>query len=236
MLTNLTIIFMVLITFQSEELHIPTEELIGKGTPDLYGNGYKLRNEAHEAFLSMQQKAREEGIEIKVVSSYRSFAHQKSIWNRKYNTYTSEGLSPEKAIEKIIEYTTIPGTSRHHWGTDIDIVDANVTQPKGDILLEEHFNKGGVYSSLKQWMETNASEFGFCLVYTKDEDRKGFKYEPWHYTFEVLSKPFLEQFCELDLYEILSKNQLEGSSYLTPEFLSIYAENHILGIQSDLKY
>ena len=34
-------------------------------------------------------------------------------------------LEPKKAISEIIRFSTVPGTSRHHWGTDIDIIDGN---------------------------------------------------------------------------------------------------------------
>ena len=59
---------------------------------------------------------------------------------------------PEAAIEKIIEYSTLPGTSRHHWGTDIDLVLGDI-EVEGDLLLEEHFHQGGPYEKLRLWME-----------------------------------------------------------------------------------
>jgi len=101
------------------------EELIGKGNPKLFGEGFLLRKEAFDAYTKMCEAALKEGIKIKAVSSYRNYDHQNRIWTRKYKRFTKEGLSPIQAIRKIVEYSTIPGTSRHHWGTDIDIIDMN---------------------------------------------------------------------------------------------------------------
>ncbi|WP_053990194.1 M15 family metallopeptidase [Mangrovimonas sp. TPBH4] len=213
---------------------ISCELLMGKGSPSFYGNGYKLLQEAHESFLKMTADALKAGIHIKVVSSYRDFEHQKRIWNRKYNLLTSRGMAGPEAIKSIIEYSTIPGTSRHHWGTDLDIIDGNAVQPTGDLLLEEHFEGQGAFHKLKQWMNANANRFGFFLVYTNDPSRKGFKYEPWHYSYKPLSKTYLESYRELDLYEVLKNEHLLGAEFLTPELLSSYKKEHVLDINPEL--
>ena len=89
--------------FFTEE--ISTQELLGKGSPELFGNGYKLRKAAYEDFIKMQQAAQTDGIAIQIVSSYRSFDHQQRIWNGKYKRYTERGLTPTQAIHKIIDYS-----------------------------------------------------------------------------------------------------------------------------------
>ena len=85
-------------------------ELIGKGNPTMYGKGFSMRKEAYDAFIKMREAAAKEGISIHVVSSYRNYAHQNRIWERKYKRFTKQGLSPINAIKKIITYSTIPGT------------------------------------------------------------------------------------------------------------------------------
>ena len=110
-------------------------ELMGKEQIDLFGEGINLRKEAHDAFVAMKKAAYQDGIAIKIVSSYRDFYRQQAIWERKYIQYTEvDGMQPVPAMEKIIEYSTIPGTSRHHWGTEIDIIDGNA-KANGD---DEH--------------------------------------------------------------------------------------------------
>ncbi len=209
------------------------DDLIGKSDPSLFGDTYKLRKEAHEAFLKMKAAASKSGFKIKVVSSYRNYAHQNRIWERKYKKFTTEGLSPIEAINKIVEYSTIPGTSRHHWGTDLDIVDGNAIQPKG-LLLAENFEGNGPFCKFKEWMDTNANSFGFFLVYTDKENRKGFKYEPWHYSYAPLSIPMLKEYQKLDIAQELNKAKLIGSNYFTEDFINQYIKNNILDINPQL--
>ena len=210
-----------------------TNALTGRGELALVGNSFKLQKEAFDAFKNMKKAALKEGITIKIVSGYRSFNRQKSIWNRKYNKYTSQGLSPDAALQKIIEYSTIPGSSRHHWGTDFDIIDASVKMPE-DLLIESNFDKNGVYFNLKNWMDLNAESYGFYLVYTNAINRKGFKYEPWHYTYKPLSKKMLLEFKEIDLVAFYKNLTLNGSQYLTKEFLEKYFSENVLDINLDL--
>ena len=84
-------------------------------------------------------------------------------------------MTDEKAIAKIIEYSTLPGTSRHHWGTEIDIIDAGPPE-EGDVLLPHKFHDQGPYNTLREWMESHAQDYGFFLPYTQDKKRTGFKY------------------------------------------------------------
>jgi len=210
-------------------------ELIGKGNPELFGDTYKLRKDAHDAFIKMKAEALKEGINIQVVSSYRDFNHQNRIWTRKYNTFTKQGLPPAKAINKIIEYSTIPGTSRHHWGTDLDIIDGNSKQPK-NVLNAEHFHGNGPFCKLKEWMDKYSNSFGFYLVYTDNANRKGFKYEPWHYSYKPLSKQYLEDYQELNLIDILKQEKIIGSEHFTDEFTKSYINQNILDINPKLLF
>jgi len=208
--------------------------LMGKGDPLLLGEGYNLRKEAHQAFLKMSAAAQKSGFKIKVVSSYRNYAHQNRIWERKYKKFTQEGLSPIEAIQKIIEYSTIPGTSRHHWGTDIDIVDGNAFQPKDGLLLEQNFEGDGPFCPFKEWLDIHANTFGFYLVYTNDKKRKGFKYEPWHYSYAPLSIAMLKAYKKIDIITELKNVKLLGSNFFTEDFINKYLSNNILDINSDL--
>ncbi len=219
----------VLSSFVLTNKEYSLNELIGKGAPTFYGDGYQLQKEVYASFLEMQKAALKDGIKIEVVSSYRSYEHQKRIWTRKYNRFIADSLSPENSINKIIEYSTIPGTSRHHWGTDIDIIDANVNRPES-VLQAKHFEKEGVFVNLKKWMDTHANEFGFYLVYTDNENRKGFKYEPWHYSYNPISVDMLKQYQKIDIQELLKKDELVGSDFFTDKFISDYINHNILDI------
>ena len=132
------------LSFGTSEGDYSRDILIGKGTPNLLGDSFKMQKETYETFLRMKAAAAKENINIEVVSAYRIFRRQKTIFESKYQRFTAQGLKPIAAIEKIIEYSTIPGTSRHHWGTDIDIIDANAPRPES-VLQPEHFHGKGPF-------------------------------------------------------------------------------------------
>ncbi len=208
--------------------------LTGKGDLKLVGSTVKLQREAFQQFKKMQKNALKDGIKIQIVSGYRSYQRQLQIWNNKYDKYILEGLSPKETIYKIIEYTTIPGTSRHHWGTEIDIIDANVKMPH-TLLKETNYTKNGVYHKLNNWMQRNAHKFGFYLVYNNNLNRKGFKYEPWHYSYKKLSKPMLKQFLKLNILQSVRNPNLKGSSFFTTKFVDNYVNKNMLDINFILK-
>jgi len=210
------------------------DDLMGKSHPVFFGNGYRLRADANKAFLEMKSQAAKDNIKIKVVSSYRNYAHQNRIWERKYKKFTANGLPPLQAIKKIIEYSTIPGTSRHHWGTDLDMVDGNVVQPK-NLLLDKNFHGEGSFCKFKGWMDQYATNFGYHLVYTDQKGRKGFKYEPWHYSYAPLSIPMLKAYQELDIKTELEKAALLGNANFTPDFIQKYINENILDINPKLR-
>ncbi len=211
------------------------DQLIGKGNPDIAGASYTstMHKETAKALKEMTQAASKENIKIEVVSAYRSFQRQKEIFEGKYIRYTQQGLSPVDAIEKIIEYSTIPGTSRHHWGTDLDLIDANAKRPKS-VLQAKNFHGNGPFCKLKEWLNKHANSFGFFEVYTNNANRKGFEYEPWHFSFAKVSVPMLEAYKKLDLKAILQEEKIKGSEHFTDDFIARYRKQNILDINPEL--
>ncbi|MEY3197746.1 MAG: hypothetical protein RL023_399 [Candidatus Parcubacteria bacterium] len=65
--------------------------------------------------------------DIRITSPYRSFKNQQELWNRKWNTdpRCKDINDPTTKARKILEFSQIPGLSRHHWGTEIDIENVN---------------------------------------------------------------------------------------------------------------
>jgi len=207
--------------------------LIGKGSPKLVGLKFTVLPEVNIALEEMTKAARNDGIEIKVVSAYRSYDRQKDIWNSKFMKFEKQGLKNLAIIDEIIKYSTIPGTSRHHWGTDIDIIDGAQTD-NGDLLLTKKFHGNGPYSNLRKWMEANAEKFGFLKPYNQDPKRKGFLYEPWHYSYAEKSISMLNAYLEMDAISLIKDRDLLGADLLDSKFIKTYLNNHILGIDSAL--
>jgi LAS superfamily LD-carboxypeptidase LdcB len=218
---------------RAQEVSFTEAELTGKVDLDLYGEGIQLRKEAHDAFVEMKKAAYQDGIDIKVVSSYRGYERQRTIYERKYVLFTEEGLEPLEAVDKIIEYSTIPGTSRHHWGTDADLIDAS-KPTEGDVLVAEKFGPGGPFEDFKNWMDQHSEQYGFYLVYTDNPKRRGFKYEPWHYSYAPLSIPMLAAFRKMNIMKILQQDDFLGAEDLTAGFIRAYITDNILDINPDL--
>ena len=194
-----------------------------------------LLPEAYLKFKQMQNDAKKEGVEIEIVSGYRSYQKQKNIWNNKYNKNFKKGILGTKNINRIIQYSTLPGTSRHHWGTDIDVIDKRFT-PKGDLLIEKNYSENGVYSQLYRWMKKNSKNYGFYLVYDDSPKRKGFKFEPWHYSYKPLSVMFLKRYIESNIiFKITQDSSLLGRKFINNSFLESYLKENLLEISKDLK-
>ena len=208
--------------------------LTGRGDLELVGNTIKLQPEVFRQFKKMQKEALKSGIKIQIVSGYRSYQRQLYIWNNKYNKFALEGFTPKEIFQKIINYTTIPGTSRHHWGTEMDIIDAKVKMPL-KLLVETNYAKNGVYNPLKKWMDANSEKFGFFLVYDNSINRKGFKYEPWHYSYKKRAKPMFKQFLKLNIIKSIINKNLKGNQLMTFNFVNNYVNKNIKDINFQLK-
>lgn len=142
-----------------------------------------VRKEVLNAFLAMNSEAKKTGITFTIISGTRNFEHQKRIWNHKWNV-KYKAFSLLKRVYKILEYSSMPSTSRHHWGTDIDVNSLN-----------------NAYFSTKKgkkeyhWLLANASKYGFYQVYTsKENGRTGYHEEKWHWSYLPLSSIYLKYY------------------------------------------
>ncbi len=233
---NLLCILMLLLAnklMHTQEIN--TEILIGMDNSRIVSDTILLEKETYSAFIKMKNAAEKDGIIIKLVSGFRDFYRQQMIWNNKYKKFTNEfSLDGPTAIKEIIRFSTIPGTSRHHWGTEIDIIDKNFENEK-DLLISKKYEEGGIFNSLKKWMDKNSKRFGFYIVYDDDSNRPGFEYEPWHYTYKPVSDLYQREFLKLNLKSIISKTKVEGKEFINDEFIKKYIDENIMGISSHLK-
>jgi LAS superfamily LD-carboxypeptidase LdcB len=153
-------------------------------------NGY-LRKETFEAFQKMAAAAKKDGITLTVISATRNFDSQKKIWENKWNGKTKvEGkdlttiTDLNERARLILLYSSMPGTSRHHWGTDMDLNS-----------LDNNYFASGKGLKTYQWLTQHAAGFGFCQPYTpKDQGRTGYEEEKWHWSYLPLSKVFLTEY------------------------------------------
>ena len=214
---------------------VDLEIIIGKSQSNLVGDSIRLEVNTYKAFKKMEAAAKRDGIYLKIVSAYRGFERQKLIWNNKYEKFTNDfSLEPEKAISEIIRFSTLPGTSRHHWGTDIDIIDGNFPDEE-DVLVSEKFEKDGLFYKVKKWLDNNSENFGFYLTYTNDKNRKGFEFEPWHYSYKPVSLKYYRALIKTDLKKIIKSLDINGSDYFDESFIDAYIAENIMDINPVLK-
>ena len=174
----LCILILLLASSLMHTQKVNTEILTGMDNSKIVGDTIQLERETYNAFIKMKDAAEKDGIKIKIVSGFRDFYRQQTIWNNKYKKFTEEFLlDGPSAIQEIIRFSTIPGTSRHHWGTEIDVIDENFKNEK-NLLIAKKYEEGGIFNSLKKWMDKNSEKFGFYIVYDDNDKRPGFEYEP----------------------------------------------------------
>jgi len=163
-----------------------------------------LQKQTLESFIKMREAAEKDGIHLTIISGTRDFYSQKSIWERKYNNYKKEGLSEIEIIKKIMLWSSMPTTSRHHWGTDIDINGFD------DYFSEENKKANKEY----RWLVINAPKFDFCQVYTEKGEgkrRTGYNEEKWHWSYMPLARKYLNLYQEIVTYKDI--NGFSGSYF-----------------------
>ena len=163
-------------------------------------DGHRLQDEVAQAFAALQDAARHVGFELAIASSFRSFSRQLTIWNGKASgtrpVHDDEGrdvlmaqLSPEQQLHAILRFSAIPGTSRHHWGTDLDVYDAAAMSPGYQLQLSpQEVAPGGLFDPLHRWLDERMAageSRGFYRPYAID--RGGVAPERWHLSYAPLS-------------------------------------------------
>lgn len=160
-----------------------------------------LHPEAAAALRAMRAAAAADGLDLVPVSSYRDFARQLAIWNAKFRgerpLYDRAGrsldparLAPHELVEAILWWSALPGASRHHWGSDLDLIDRAALPPGyRPQLLPQEFAADGIFRRLDAWLEENMARFGFFRPYATE--RGGVRPEPWHVSFAPVAEPAL---------------------------------------------
>jgi LAS superfamily LD-carboxypeptidase LdcB len=179
-----------------------------------------LEKQTAISFKKMKSAAKKDGINLIIVSGARNYYSQKSIWERKFKNNRSKGLNPLENARKILRYSSMPSTSRHHWGTDIDINS-----------LEPSYFESGRGKREYDWLVNNADRFGFCQVYTdfnnKDRD-SGYQNEAWHWSYTPKANIFLKEYNKRINYSDI--NGFMGSELAKD--LSMISD-YVNGISSD---
>ena len=195
-------------------------------SPHLYGLssahlveycGFLLEKETAIAYEKMRIAAAKDDIRLQICSAFRDFDRQQLIWNAKASgkrvlldsdskPVDINEKSPEQIIALILLWSALPGTSRHHWGTDIDVFDGNSISKENLQLIPQEYASNGPCHQLYIWLVQNAQQFGFYFPF--QQGLSGVSAEPWHLSYFAVSKEFVDNFDTQSLRKILQDSSV----------------------------
>ena len=199
---------------------ISIEQLVGKDDSALVAvHQHFLHRDIVADWTALQAAATEVGFDLAVVSAYRSFERQLFIWNEKADgrrplldangaVLDVTSLDDKSVVFAILHWSALPGGSRHHWGTDIDVYDrAAVPSNYAVQLVDSEVNQGGVFAALHDWLDarinTNSAN-GFYRPY-QGAVVNGVAAERWHLSHQVTAEHFSRLLTAETLYALLQQ-------------------------------
>lgn len=193
-------------------------------------DGYLLHEQTLRDFESLRMQAKADGLEISIASSFRNFERQLMIWNNKFSgerpVFDSDGqkilmaeLDDWQKVKAILLYSAMPGASRHHWGSDLDVYDKAAINSDYQLQLEPYeYEAGGPFNPLTEWLTENMSSHGFYRPYAANLG--GVAQELWHISHKQTATEFTTYFksSPQTLLTVLDKHQIAGFSAIKTHF------------------
>jgi LAS superfamily LD-carboxypeptidase LdcB len=152
--------------------------------------GMYIHRDTYNAFQEMWAHAQKDGVQLVIRSATRNFDYQKGIWERKWTGATkvkgndlSETIeNPKERALEILHYSSMPGTSRHHWGTDLDFNS-----------FDNSYFESGKGLQVYNWLVKNAPSYGFFRPYTEKGEARphGYEEEKWHWSYQPLASQYM---------------------------------------------
>lgn len=177
------------------------------------GQPFLLHREVLPHWYNLVHAAAESGFDLQIASAWRGFDRQCAIWNGKARgertVLDAKGhplditlLSDDALLFAMLRWSAIPGCSRHHWGTDLDVYDAAAIAPDYVVKLTTDECIGcGPFAALHTWLDSALQEghAGFFRPYATD--RGGIAPERWHLSCHAIAARYeglLDEKCLLD--------------------------------------
>ncbi|BDX06289.1 M15 family metallopeptidase [Planctobacterium marinum] len=195
------------------------------------------KHQLHEAvvtdFLKLQQAAGKAGVSLDIASSYRSVERQLTIWNEKWDglrpVLDRDGnqcdialLDDQQKLQTILIWSALPGSSRHHWGTDVDVYDAPAIQDSAAALqlVPQEYESTGPCGRLKRWMDAHLEDYGFYCPFTGRAD--GVAFEPWHISHKAQASIFQSALTPSAMSELINSLEIHGKEIILQNLDWIY--------------
>jgi LAS superfamily LD-carboxypeptidase LdcB len=191
-----------------------------------------IHKQVLQPLIDLQLAGREAGFDIKICSAFRSFERQLFIWNGKASgmrpvmdpfgkAINIQELSSWQKIQALLRWSALPGASRHHWGTDFDIFDANAMPENYQIqLTPEEVQGDGLFAPMHDWLDDylKSEKTNFYRPYALDKG--GIAPERWHLSY----RPLADQYAQMLNIDVLS-SRLKDSNLILLDVVLEYLDD-----------
>jgi LAS superfamily LD-carboxypeptidase LdcB len=193
-----------------------------------------IHHDVVEPWQNLCDAAAEQGFNLAIASGFRSFDRQLAIWNKKCsgqlpikdidnNQVELKDLSDDEMIKAILTFSALPGASRHHWGTDIDLYDKNALSNEQTLQLEPwEYQNNGPFAELTEWLKQHAHAFGFYFPY--DKYRGGVAAEPWHISHFPVAEKYEKQLTKATLTDCIQSSDIIKKPLVLAQLEMIYTQ------------
>lgn len=193
-----------------------------------------IHQDVNNDFLRLQLAARHAGFNLQIASGFRSFDRQLAIWNNKFNGQRPvldknespldvATLSEIEKLHAILYWSALPGASRHHWGTDLDIYDPDLLPKNKSLQLTiNEYTDNGYFSELTAWLTNNMAEFGFYRPYQFYQG--GVACEPWHISYRSIANKALKTLTIDHIHDLIITKNIIGKSLICAQLPMIYRQ------------
>ena len=195
-------------------------------------------------FIALQSAAASAGFDLCIASSFRDFNRQSAIWNAKFSNKRVVLNKAQQAVElnslsdiekctAIMLYSALPGASRHHLGTDLDIFDKSAVSDDYELqLTPDEYQHGGPFAELSQWLDTHLAEFGFYRPY--QHDLGGVAPELWHISHIAQSEQLMSHLSLEVLHNCIKESDLLGKDAILTHLPALY-ERFVINVSPPAK-
>ncbi len=201
--------------------------------------GRQVHGEIVADLNSLVEAAKKAGFTFAIASSYRGFERQMQIWNAKFASkrpvYDLSGdqvdlssLDELAKIHAIMLFSALPGASRHHFGSDLDVFASNCIPTGQNLQLEpwEYQDSGYLYE-FNRWLDNNLARFGFYRPY--DEYRQGVAPEPWHISHRATASKLTPVQSVTAIANVIREHDVQGKDCILAHLPELY-ERFIINV------
>ncbi|MFZ7136580.1 M15 family metallopeptidase [Avibacterium avium] len=208
------------------------EHLVALPCP--FSHQHFLEANALKAFQGLQQSAVKNGFNLQPASSFRDFQRQQMIWNDKFagkrKVHNDKGqaldlscCSDWEKCQSILRWSALPGGSRHHWGTEVDIFDPDLLPTDQKLQLEPwEYTQGGYFAELSAWLQENVAKFDFAFPFSQMPARVEIGYEPWHISYLPMAEQARAHFNPEILVQSWQDQEVAGKATLIKQLAEIF--------------